>query len=57
MEALDPKRIINTLKKVESQPWNANEKKANLIVTFTTKAAVNSVCIFMSIHIPKKVPD
>ena len=29
MEALDPKGIIITLKKVLSQPWNANEKKAN----------------------------
>ena len=27
MEALDPKGIINTLKKVLSQSWNANEKK------------------------------
>ena len=36
MEALDPKGIINTLEKVLSQPWNANEKKSqlNLIVTF-----------------------
>ena len=29
MEALDPKGIIYTLQKVLSQPWNANEKKAN----------------------------
>ena len=59
MEALDPKGIINTLEKVLSQPWNANEKKSqlNLIVTFKERKLLLIVFIFMSIHIPKKFPD